>query len=196
MKVLKYVIGFLLFLLVGFFLLGIFKPSIQYTNEIDVNKPANEAFAVMMDESKMNQWLEGYKGSKTLEGQPNEVGTKFEVTVEDNGEDIVMLETITAYEEGKRYAFELDNEVLHSAMDLRFTPLDEKATRITSTTQMQGNNMMYKSMFALMSGMMKAHDVQNLERLKAVIESNTTNYFPQQAEVEMEESESSTETVQ
>ena len=53
-------------------------------------------------------------------------------------------------------------------------------TVIKTDSKVNGKGMMMRSMFALMSmgGMFQQKEVENIERLKTVIESNTTDYFP------------------
>ncbi len=181
MKALKYLVGVVFLLLIGFLLLGLFSPSIQYSNGIEVSKGADEAFAVMMDETKMDKWLPGYKGSKLIKGQPNEPETQYEITMEHDGEIMNMLETVKAYEPGKRYAFHLSNDVLESDMDILFTPKGEKKAVLNSSTQLRGNNLIYRALFVLMKKSMSRQDADNMARLKSVIESNTTDYFAQPA---------------
>ena len=62
MKVLKYLIGILAILIIGFILIGVVKPTASYGSELEVNKPVNEAWAVMNDKTKTKLWLIKLKG--------------------------------------------------------------------------------------------------------------------------------------
>ena len=39
----------------------------KYSVSVEVNRPIEEAWEVFMDESKMGEWLEGYKSMEVLE---------------------------------------------------------------------------------------------------------------------------------
>jgi hypothetical protein len=97
MKYLKYLLGILLLLVILFFAIGMITPSVSYESEVTVNKSADEAWAVMSDESKMSQWISGFKRTEPVSGEPNTIGAVSKVYVEDNGEEIVMEETVTNF---------------------------------------------------------------------------------------------------
>ncbi|MBT8395124.1 MAG: hypothetical protein KJN66_09775, partial [Bacteroidia bacterium] len=61
MKYLKYILGILVILIIGFFVLGLVKPEITYECEIVVDKPLAECWAVTQDEEKMSEWLPGFQ---------------------------------------------------------------------------------------------------------------------------------------
>ena len=76
----------LLFLLIGivvmcllFLLVGLVNPSVSYGHEVSVDKPIEEAWALTMDVSKYDQWLEGFKSLELIEGERNVVGSKYKV---------------------------------------------------------------------------------------------------------------------
>ena len=68
----------------------------KYRVSVEVNKPIEEAWEVLMDESKMGEWLEGYKGMELLEGEPLTVGSKHKMIFEEDGQELTFTETVTA----------------------------------------------------------------------------------------------------
>ena len=57
MKYLKYILGILALLIIGFFLLGLIKSEVSYDCEVMVDKPLAESWAVSQDEEKMSEVL-------------------------------------------------------------------------------------------------------------------------------------------
>ena len=81
MKILKWVLGIILLLIIIFFLLGVFTPSVSYSSEITVDKSVTESWSVMQDESKLDQWITGYVKSEQLSGTPGTVGAVSNIHV-------------------------------------------------------------------------------------------------------------------
>lgn len=61
MKYLKYIIGIIALLFIGFLLIGLIKPEASYDSEIMVEKPIAESWAVIQDEGKLVEWLPGFQ---------------------------------------------------------------------------------------------------------------------------------------
>lgn len=178
MKYLKYLLGIIAVLAIGFILIGVFKPTVSYGSEMQINKPAKEAWAVMMDESKMSQWLTGFKSAELISGTKNEVGAVSKITIHAEGEpELVMEETITAMKENEHMGMAFDMEMMSSKLDMYFEEKNGK-TIFRSKAESQGKGIFWKSMFALMGSTMAEENLKTMENLKKVIEENTTDYFP------------------
>ncbi|WP_422359710.1 SRPBCC family protein [Reichenbachiella sp.] len=186
MKYLKYLLYVVLALVVVFLGKGLMTPSIAYECEVTVNKPAAEAWAVMSDESRLAEWLEGYKNGELVSGEKNTVGAVSNIYVEENGEEMVMQETITAIEPNRLMAMTFTMDFMN--MDYQIT-LEEKDGQTIVRTQslVTGNGLMNQSVVSFFPSMMKEQEEKNLSNLKQLVESNTINYFPEPEVVEMEE---------
>lgn len=180
MKILKVLIGVLAVLVVGFFAAGLLNPTVEYSTEVEVNKPLKESWAVFSDESKLGEWITGYKGMEVLEGQKDQVGAKYLIKMEHEGELMEMTETITAIEKEKHYAMNFDMDGMTQDVDVQFSAKDENTTVIHVESTGQGKGMMMKSLFAIMEmgGVFQKTSDEMYAKLKALIESNTTDYFP------------------
>ncbi len=173
MKILKIILTALALLIVGFLLMGVFKSSVTYGNEIKINKPAKEVWAVMMDESKSSLWLEGIKSQELISGTAGEVGAVSKMVME----DIEMMETIAAITKNEHINLKFDADMMTQDMNMWFTEKDGKTT-IKSETVAVGKNILWKSIFAMMNSGMVEEDLKVLTNLKKVVEENTTDYFP------------------
>jgi len=178
MKFLKYLFGAILLLGILFFVKGMITPNISYSSEITVDKPINEAWAVMNDESKISQWLKGIKSVEHVSGEKGTVGAVTKYIFVENGEESEVVETI---KEIKPNEYIIMDFAMADVMDMNYkVNYSEKdgKTHIKSETITTGNGMFMKSMMSFMTSTMQAQEDENLNNLKKLINENTTNYFP------------------
>lgn len=189
MKYLKYLLGLVLVLVLVFFGGGLLRPSVSYESEITVNKPIHEAWAVMSDDSKMAGWIKGFKKSELVSGTANTVGAVSNIYTEDDGQEMVIQETITAIQPSERIAMKFTMDFMD--MDYEMSLKENNGnTTITSTSTTVGNGLFAKSLISFMKSGMKAQEDENMANLKKAIEENTTDYFPEpEPEPVMEEIE-------
>lgn len=180
MKILKYLLFLLIALIVLFFAAGLIKPNIKYGHQITVDKPIAEAWAVHKDDSKFNQWLEGFKSIEIVSGEPEAVGSKYKVIVEpgEGQPDFEMIETIISFKENDHIELQFDSDMMRFDQITSFSQKDGK-TVIKTDSKVTGNGMIMRSMFALMdlfTGSFQSQEMKNIEALKKVINENTTDY--------------------
>ena len=171
MKYLKYIFAVLAILVIGFFLLGQIKSEISYDSDIMVDKPLAESWAVSQDESKMSDWLDGFQKTVPVSGTPGTVGAVSDIHFINEGQEMVIRETITAIVPNESMAMTFTSDFMDMDYKLTMTPVDGK-TKISSSTTATGNGMVSKSIMALMGSSMKTQEDTNLANLKKVIEEN------------------------
>ncbi|MFZ1704307.1 MAG: SRPBCC family protein [Saprospiraceae bacterium] len=176
MKYLKYTLYFLIILIVIFFGMGIITPQVSYESEVTVDKSLEESWAVMSDESRVTEWLTDIKRMEHKSGIPNTVGAVSTIYVEDNGQEMMMEETITALEPNKRIAMTFTMDFMKMDYEMSLSQKEGK-TLIKSNTTTVGNGMFAKSMLAFMPKAMKKQEDKNMHNLKKVIDENAKNYF-------------------
>lgn len=181
MKILKYILYAIGALVVIFFALGIFKPSISYGHEITVDKPAKITWAVSQDESKFDQWLDGFKSMELISGELGKAGSKYKIVVSpgEGQPDFVLTETLRDIKEFAYIDMHFDNEAMEIVQKVTHTEVDGRTTiKTESTTKAKG--MFMRSLFAFMDmfGAFQAQEEKNIEALKKLIEENTTDYYP------------------
>lgn len=177
MKYLKFTLGILSLLVLGFLLIGIIKPELSYDFEILVEKPLAESWAVSQDEEKMSMWLDGFQNIEHISGTPNTVGAVSDVYFTSGGKQIVIRETITNIVPKETISMVFTSDFMEMGYKFSLSNLDGQ-TKINTSTTSVGNNLISKSMIALMANSMKEQEQKNLENLKKTIEENTKNYYP------------------
>jgi len=175
MKILKYVLGILAFLIVAFLLLGLIKSEVNYDCEIMVDKPLAEAWAVSQDESKMADWLDGFQKVEPVSGTQGTVGAVSDVYFVSDGQDMVIRETITDIKPNESIAMTFTSDFMNMDYKLKMTAVGGK-TKISSSTTAEGNGMFSKALMAIMSGSIKTQEETNLANLKRTIENNSNDY--------------------
>jgi hypothetical protein len=197
MKILKYIIAFILICILLFIAIGFIKPTVNYGHEIEVDKSAKEAWAVHIDDSKYGQWLDGFKSIDLISGELGEIGSKYKVVVNpgEGQPDFEMIEIVKDKKDYEYVDLNFDSDMM--TFDQRTTFVENNGkTKIKTESKVGGKGIMMKSMFALMEmlgGSFQAQEEKNLEALKTVINSNTTDYYPKpmmDSEKELETSDS------
>ncbi len=176
MKYVKYLLGFIVLLILVFFGRGLLTPSIYHESEIIVNKPVKESWAVMSDESKLPKWIKGFKKTELISGTANTVGAVSKIYVDDNGQEMVMEETIKEITLNELMAMKFTMDFMDMDYEIHMKENDGKTTIHSKSTTL-GNGLFAKSMLSFMSGSMKSQEDENLQNLKKLIEENTTDYF-------------------
>jgi len=182
MNILKYLLFAIIALVIAFFAIGIFKPSVGYGHEFQVNKSIQEAWAVSQDVSKYSQWLEGFKSIELISGEEGAVGSKYKVIVdpgEGQPDNFEMIETVVSIKEFDHVTLHFASEPMDFEQTISFKEKDGM-TNVKSDSKVLGKGAVSRSAFALMEmlgGAFTAQETKNFESLKKLIEENTTDYF-------------------
>ena len=178
MKFFKYLLLLLLLLVLLFFVKGLLTPTIEYSCQVNVNKSAKEAWAVMSDESNLPKWIKGFKRTELISGTANTKGAISNVYVEENGQEMMMQETINEIRPYEKLHMTFAMDFMDMDYIISFNEVDGK-TDISSKSVTSGNGMIAKSIVSFMPKAMKEQEQENLNSLKKLIETNTKNYFPE-----------------
>ncbi len=176
----KYLGLVLIFLVFCFFAIGLLKPTVDYGHTITVDKPVTEAWAVHQDATKYHQWLKGFQSIELIEGEQNTVGSKYKVVVipQEGADEFVMIETIKSIQPNDHVTLHFDSDLMEFDQTTTFTTKG-KQTMITTDSKTRASTFISRCIFSmaeLFTGMFKAQEVENIENLKSVIESNTDVY--------------------
>jgi carbon monoxide dehydrogenase subunit G len=181
MKFLKYFFLVAATLLILFFVMGLIKPSVDYGHTIQVDKPIKEAWAVVEDPSKLSLWLDGFVSETLISGEANQVGAKYKVVVKPSTEEdaFEMIETITSRTEFEHIDMHFESDF--GTFDQKMTFAEkEGGTEIKTESVVKGKNLAMSAMMGWMetlTGSFKDKEVENIEKLKNVINQNETNYY-------------------
>src|SRR5690606_35740431 len=173
---LKYTIGIIAILVIGFLALGLIQPKASYECEIIVEKPPTETWAVIQDIEKLPEWLPGFQRIEHISGTPGTVGAVSNVYFDNDGQSMAIKETITDVKPNEFMSMMYESDFMNMDYKLSITSVDG-ATKINSITTAEGNGLIAKSIMAVMGSSLKKQEETNLSNLKKTIEQNTKNYF-------------------
>lgn len=170
MKILKILVIGLVIASTAFISVGFINPTVTYETSVLVNKPVGHSFSVFNNPFNAKKWMPGFVRMSMLEGMPNQVGFQFEMVFEENGEEYVMHETMTGFEQNKLFAFDMNNEFLESKVKITFEDEGGK-TRIISTTETRAKNFVIRSLFPFMKSDFQSKNDKTYANLKKLIEA-------------------------
>ena len=144
----------------------------KFSVSIEVDKPIQHCWDILMDESRMAEWAIGFKSVETIEGEPMTVGSKNRMVFEERGKEIVFIETIMVIDPPREFTFDLDHELMNSTVSMTFESLGAERSRLSSYTEGRPPKLLFKIMMPFMVPQMKKRQFQQLENLKAMMEAS------------------------
>ena len=171
MKYIKYLLGVLILLPIIFFLRGVLTSSVSYESEVIIDRPTSVVWSVMQDESKLPDWIDGFKSTKHISGEAGTVGAVSHVYVDQGGQESMMKETITALVPNEKMAMTFSMDFMDMDYEMILEDQGDK-TLVTSRSVTRGNGLFAKSMVAWMKGGMKKQEDKNMAKLKGVVEGS------------------------
>jgi uncharacterized protein YndB with AHSA1/START domain len=170
MNILKILVLLAVLLIVGVLMIPLFVPTVVIETTITVNKGVDRAFEIVSDTAMMPGWLTGFKYLETVSGKPNQVGSRYRLYFEEEGNEIVMTEEVTAFRPGELMAFTMENEMMANNTTVRFAP-SGGGTEITGTTVMDGKGVVWGALLPLMKSVIEERSAADYGRLKALIDA-------------------------
>lgn len=141
----------------------------EFQTKIQVNQPVAEVFAKFMDIDNMGKWLTGFKKIETVSGNPGDVGSKYKLTFEEKGKEIVMDEEVLEVKENEKFVFRMEMPQMSSHSDVEFHSVNS-GTEVVSSTTVEGKGFMWKLAIPMMKSQMKKRQEQDFNKLKALLE--------------------------
>lgn len=169
-KILLGLVGIVLLLVVGFLAIGFIYPTLTTETRVTINKPRTVVWKYFTDQNTLKEWLPNVKSIENISGEPMTAGSKFKMTFEENGSEIVMTETMTEVKENEVFAFILENEVMKANDRITFIDKGDK-TEIVENNTFEGGNIFWRSLFALMKSGFEKNSAESYQRLKTNIEN-------------------------
>ena len=144
----------------------------KFSVSLEVDKPIQHCWDILMDESRMAEWAIGFQSIETIEGEPMTVGSKHRMVFEERGKELVFIETVKVIDPPREFTFDLDHEVMNSTVSMTFESVGAERTRLVSYTDGRPTKLLLKIMMPFMVPQMKKRQFQQLENLKAIMEAS------------------------
>ena len=168
-KILIIVLAVLFVSVTIFFLLGYLNPSFTYVTRITIDQPREDVWRLFSDETKLDEWLIGFKSIETLSGERNAVGSKYKLRFSQDDKDIEVIEEVKEYRPPETFAFHLDSDFLSDDVRIDFNDLGGK-TQVVQTDHVTGAGVFSKSLLFWTRSHLTDAARSNLESLKKFVE--------------------------
>ena len=144
----------------------------KFSVSLEVDKPIQHCWDIIMDESRMAEWAIGFQSIETIEGEPMTVGSKHRMVFEERGKEVVFIETVRVIDPPQEFTFDLDHEVMNSTVSMMLESIGAERTRLSCHTDGRPPKLLLKILMPFMVPQMKKRQFQQLENLKAMMEAS------------------------
>ena len=169
-KLLLALLGIIVLLAVCFLAIGWLNPSLAMETRVEINKPRSVVWKYFVGQNNLKEWLPNVKSIENIRGEPMTAGSKFKMTFEENGSEIVMTETMTEVKENEVFAFVLENEVIRADERITFIDKGDK-TELVENSTLVGGNIVWRALFALSKFSFQANSAAAYQKLKTNVEN-------------------------
>lgn len=170
MKVLRYLLYFLLLLIVIFLLAGVVKPMVSYESSATVNQPMEQAWNLYNDMDKIQEWIPEVKNIETLKETKSKIGSLYNITVDNNGKEVVMQEDVIAFKRFEELGLKFRTDDMIKTDITKFQSVGNR-TKITTKHEVVGASYLSKCMFAFFGPMFKKIDQSYMNNFKSWAEA-------------------------
>lgn len=171
MKAIKIILGIVTVLVILFFSTGLLVKETTYQVKIEINKPISEVFVAFNDQEKMSEWLPEVKAVEPINIKPGIVGSEYKMTVDNNGQLVVMKEKVLAYIPNKKVTLFFNAEDMLKTDDYNFAEKDGK-TIIVKDVICKSDSYIMSCMFPYLKGFFSDIDQKYLNNFKFYLENN------------------------
>ena len=168
-KFLKIVVSVFVILAIVFLATGIFIKETTYTVSISINKPIEEVFKSVNDNTVITEWIPSVKSFEVIDQKEGKIGSTYKLIVDDKGNNFEMVETITEFIENKKVGLQFDAQGMLKSDLINFTSEGDR-TIITNEAVCKGTTFLLKCTFPYFKSIFKKADQENLDNFKAYIE--------------------------
>ena len=170
MKFLKFLLKFIVVLLVLFFLSGLIFPKTTYTTTQQVNLPVDKAFELYTNANNRKRWHLGLQSIRTEEEKPGTVGNKYAIVMEVQGTFTKMKQIVTKYKKPQQINYSTQSSEMIKEEVVTFIRLNEQ-TLITNEASTEGKTYLLKCLYASFFYLIKMEDQAILDNFKTYAET-------------------------
>lgn len=164
----KYIIVILSILAVLFFT-GLFNRSIEFREDVYIEKPVKVVYFSMMNPMKMDEWVVGFKKMESLDGFLNGPGSRYLLTLEIGGKELTILEEVTSFNWKRDLGLKFD--LGHMIMDMMIYYHEEgDGCRLEIEARVKGTGLIANSIISFGKPVIKRQLMRNFDELKSMLE--------------------------
>lgn len=143
----------------------------NFKYEIVINRSRAEVWKLFDNVDNMKKWQPTLKKFELQNGTPGQVGAVSQLTYEENGREIVLIETISSRNEPNEFSGTYANSMALNTIKNQFIALEAKRTNWTMDCEFKLHGF-WKLLGPLMIGAIKKRTVQDMQRFKELAEAS------------------------
>ena len=139
--------------------------------EIEIDASVDDVWAAFDSPHNMTRWMQNLVSYEQLSGEPGQPGAQGKLTFDENGKEVILIETVTERREPDFLAgkYEADHGTTHIVN--HFEALDGNRTRYTSWVRCEFKGFL-RFIAIFIRGAMRKRTEADMHRLKLMIESD------------------------
>lgn len=169
MKTIKIILGIVSALVIMFLLTGVVITEVTYTAEIEIDKSINEVLENVANVDLMKNWLPDIKSIDPIEEKSGMVGSTYTVIAINNGQEMKMIQKITAYIPNQKITYKFDSDQMIKTDDFNFIANGNK-TKIVQNCSINSKSYMTACLFPYFKGTFKELSLGYMNQLKITLE--------------------------
>ncbi|WP_299012449.1 SRPBCC family protein [uncultured Polaribacter sp.] len=169
MKTIKIILIIISVFALLFLATGLVVKETNYTASVIVDKPAEVVFNAFADVESSKNWIPEIKTIETVNKNAGVTGSVYNITIQNNDQEINMSEKILAYVPHKKITFFFDAENMLKKDDYNFTEENGK-TKITLNAKCQSDSYIVSCIFPYFKGTFQEQSQMYLNNFKDFVE--------------------------
>ena len=170
MKAIKIILGVVTVLVIIFFSTGLLIKETTYQVRVEINKPLSEVFTAFNDQDSMKNWMPELISIEPINIKPGIVGSEYKMTVDNNGQTVIMTEKVMAYIPNQKITLYFDAGDMLKTDDYNFSE-ENGVTLIVKDVACKSDSYTVSCMFPYLKGFLTDMDQKYLDNFKGYIEN-------------------------
>lgn len=101
----------------------------KFSCQVDINLSRNEVVQLFDNPENMKYWQDGFVSFEPLSGNKGEVGSTANITYDNKGRKMELLETLTTYDLPRELTGTYEHKMMDNTMQNLFEELEPEKTR-------------------------------------------------------------------
>ena len=141
----------------------------NYTVEIEINKPIDEVVKLFDNEDNLFKWMEGLQSIEHLTGEPGANGSTAKMIFKQGKREIQMIETVISLNLPEEFIASYEAKGVYNLAKVSFLPIGDNKTKYVTEQEFQLKGFM-KVFGWIMPGAFKKQTAKYLQKFKEFAE--------------------------
>lgn len=169
MNWIKYILIFIVFLIVGFLIMGLLNDEFESAYELEISASPEVVKQAMLDTAAIQAWMYGLYKVEALEGNRSQAGDLSRLSFRNEDGRVMTVKESLENKGQNALSWLWDHEKFRLQFDYELVPKGE-GTLLKMKLKGKAHSIFFRSMFAFMKSGITEGQKGNLERLKKYCE--------------------------